>query len=170
MNLFIQLKASIHNLKRGCEHVLVLLENEKGEILMAGKPQYPKGMFRLPGGGVNKGEKIEDAAAREVMEELGVVAKDVKVIERFEIVGISDGKDYPLIQYITHANLGNQQIKIDNDELSSYVWVDKNGLEKAIKVFESFEDEFWQGYGKIYGPVHKIALEAYNRRSWTLLE
>jgi hypothetical protein len=47
MTLKVSLHDPIDNLKRGGEHVLVLLENSKGEILLAGKPQYSQGIVRV---------------------------------------------------------------------------------------------------------------------------
>lgn len=160
MTLNINLKTPIHNLKRGGKHVLVLLENGEGKILLTGKPQYPKGMFRLPGGGVDKDERIEDATVREVMEELGVKAEDVKILVAINIVGISEGKEYPLTQYIAYAKIGDQKVNISDKELNYLVWINIDGLQKAVKVFASLTGE-WEDYGKVYGPVHKIAYDKY---------
>lgn len=44
---------------------------------------YPKAVWRLPKGWIDKGEKPEDAALREIREEAGV---EVKIIEKIETV------------------------------------------------------------------------------------
>jgi len=62
--------------------VPVIIQNSKGEILLgkrANKPIFYSGMWGLPGGMIEYGEKIEETARREIKEELGV---DIKIIKR----------------------------------------------------------------------------------------
>jgi 8-oxo-dGTP diphosphatase len=47
----------------------VILENEVGEIAIQHLQNY--GFFKLPGGGVDIGETLEEAAKREIKEEVG---------------------------------------------------------------------------------------------------
>ena len=55
--------------------VKVVIKSDKGNILLA-KPSY-KNSWQLPGGGVDGGESPEEAAVREVQEELNLtIAKD----------------------------------------------------------------------------------------------
>jgi len=62
--------------------VPVIIKNSKGEILL-GKRDKKSGFYPntwgLPGGMIEYNEKIEDAAKREIKEELGV---DVKIINQ----------------------------------------------------------------------------------------
>ncbi len=50
--------------------VRVLVRNERGEVLLV-RHTYSPGWL-LPGGGVERGENTQEAAAREVLEETGV--------------------------------------------------------------------------------------------------
>lgn len=62
--------------------VAVIALNDKGEILVQREYSYPPNeiMYQLPGGGVENGEDIEIAANRELSEESGYQAKEVKII------------------------------------------------------------------------------------------
>lgn len=52
----------------------VIFKNHKIALVKCGKDGY----YKFPGGGVNKGEAIKDALAREVTEETGLILSEIK--------------------------------------------------------------------------------------------
>jgi 8-oxo-dGTP diphosphatase len=53
----------------------------EGDVLLIRRKKDPyKGQWALPGGYINKGEKSKDAAARELLEETGLVAEDLRYV------------------------------------------------------------------------------------------
>ena len=66
--------------------VPVIIRNSKGEILLGKRSRkvvsFP-GVWGLPGGMPNYGEKLADAAKREIKEELGVDVEIIKVSRNF---------------------------------------------------------------------------------------
>lgn len=56
-------------------------------ILLIQRGQEPgRGMWSLPGGGVDLGERLQDAARREVQEECGVQVKIGEVVQAFDLI------------------------------------------------------------------------------------
>ena len=52
--------------------VVFAIRNRRGKILLHTKSFYPKGVYRLPGGGIHWDEAVEEALFREVEEETGL--------------------------------------------------------------------------------------------------
>ena len=64
-------------------NVAILLLNRKGKLLIC-KRSGSKGAWQFPQGGVDKGEEVIDALAREVEEEIGLPWKSYKLLESAE--------------------------------------------------------------------------------------
>jgi 8-oxo-dGTP diphosphatase len=59
----------------------------KGEVLIAERLKPPmQGVFTLPGGMVESGERLQVAAARELLEEVGIKAEILKPLRPLEII------------------------------------------------------------------------------------
>jgi mutator protein MutT len=64
--------------------VAVILEYPSGEIVLSKRKNEPKaGSYDLPGGFVDPGESAEDAATRELQEELGIHVDNLRFIASF---------------------------------------------------------------------------------------
>ncbi|MCP4448522.1 MAG: NUDIX domain-containing protein [Myxococcales bacterium] len=62
----------------------VIIRNSPGEILLARRARDPlKGRLDLPGGLVGSGESLEDAARREVLEEVSLTVRDLAYLGSF---------------------------------------------------------------------------------------
>ena len=57
------------------------------QFLLVKRGQEPqKGMWTVPGGLIELGEKIEDALSRELKEECGVTVRDITFLSQFEFI------------------------------------------------------------------------------------
>lgn len=101
----------------------------------------------LPGGMINQGEKIIDAASREITEHLGITVSPRALL----LLTILDRciKDYGIThqEYIYRAPYNGQQIKLNN-KIESYQWVPISQLFKNEQDHETSNGEhalkIWQ--------------------------
>jgi len=102
----------------------VVLDGD-GRVLLARRAHEPsKGEWSLPGGGVELGETLEAAVAREVLEETGLavhVGPVVEVLHRLQQT--DDGRveyHFVIIDYLCHATGGRLACGSDADDVA---WV-----------------------------------------------
>lgn len=107
-------------------------------ILMIKRKNDPfKGYFALPGGFVNEGEKVEEAAKREVMEE---TALDVELVD---ILGVySDPNRDPRGHIMSTVFVGrilNNKEKVElwaQDDAAEVVWMSLEEIDNTSLAFD----------------------------------
>ena len=111
-------------MRRG-KHSLAILQDKKGNYILGGKDIYPKGIYRLIGGGVNSTEKPVQGLMREMHEETGlqVVQKNIKHLAHIE----SDFTNSKKQRFIFHIHLFHLVVDLnkltpltDLDEIRSF--------------------------------------------------
>lgn len=119
---------------RGCgaEHfprvdpVVIMLAEHEGKVLVGRQPGYPAGRYSALAGFVEPGESIEEAVARELMEEAGVAVSDVRYVA-------SQPWPFPgslMIACVARAQ--DDALTLDTNELEDAFWVDKAGIAAAL--------------------------------------
>lgn len=74
-----------------CLAVSVVLRRE-GRFLLVERANEPgRGMFAYPGGRVETGEQLANAAGRELLEETGLIAAELREIARINLAGADGG-------------------------------------------------------------------------------
>ena len=85
----------------------------KSEILLIQRNLEPqRGKWTFPAGFVDRGEKVEDAAIREVFEETGFI------VELDELVGVYSQEDDPIILIVYSGHIVGGK-RTDNSEVQS---------------------------------------------------
>jgi len=109
---------------RGIEVVgSAIIENEKGEILLAQSPKW-QNKWTLPGGHLEPGETIMEVAAREAEEETGLKTRPIAVIHWGELINPPDfHRPAHFIYFDSYCKVVGGALKLDNRELSTYQWV-----------------------------------------------
>jgi 8-oxo-dGTP diphosphatase len=82
---------------------LVVWRGEDVLLIRRGRAPH-KGMWSIPGGKVEFGERLEEAGLREVLEETGVAAEIVGLIDVFE--AIDDDSHYVMVDYAARWTQG----------------------------------------------------------------
>ena len=105
---------------------------------------YGQRYWTLPGGGVKKGESLEDAAKREVKEEVGIVLN--QVISKGSFLYEEEGKKDMI--HVFFAEVEDNLFRIDNLEIKNASWEDIHSLTlsespMAKKCFEIAGYKIW---------------------------
>ena len=79
MDYYKELRKRTNHMALVLPHSVVILFNEKGEILL--EERADDGFFDFPGGGIDLKESAEDAARRELKEETGLIADELELFK-----------------------------------------------------------------------------------------
>lgn len=156
--------------------VLIAAQDSEGNILLGAKPSfYPPTISRLLGGGVDEGEAFEQAAARELEEELGVkIAIDKLTPLMIFTASVKDenGKEYHNETAIFKADISEQPYRA-GDDVKHIIKMTADELYELGERYEQLPEVLWYNgeeglyawadYAKLYGPVHKLVAEKLNR-------
>ncbi len=101
---------------------------KNGKFLM-GKRRgaHGTGSWSVPGGHLEFGEAIEETAARELLEETGVVGKNLKVRAFTNDIFVDECKHYVTLWVTCDWDSGEPQI-IEPDKFTDLDWCDFNSL------------------------------------------
>jgi 8-oxo-dGTP diphosphatase len=104
---------------------------KKESLYLLTKRRSPKSewnKWQFPGGGLEFGEKIDEAVKRELKEETGVDVKITKRLDRvFEIIHEKDKFHGVFFVFLCQMIDKNQKIKVNN-EASDFGWFTKEGI------------------------------------------
>ena len=116
----------------GAEHfprvdpVVIMLAEHEGRVLLGRQPQYPERRYSALAGFVEPGESIEEAVARELMEEAGVAVRDVRYVA-------SQPWPFPgslMIACIAVAD--SDALRLDRNELEDAFWATRAEVDAAL--------------------------------------
>lgn len=98
-------------------------------LLVRSESDFNAGIFELPGGSVDAGESLEEAAVRELFEESGIVAgeNDVAPLGIFEFHNIETNKHKVKFAFSLKL-LSTPKIELSPDH-SKYVWLSRDEIQ-----------------------------------------
>lgn len=109
-----------------------ILCEKDGKILLVKQFRYPykEVIYEIPAGKLNAGEDPAETAIRELEEEGGIRAE--RVVKMFDVYP-TPAYTNEIIRIYRAEGLSETQVKLDEDEFLSAVWVDKNEIKKMIE-------------------------------------
>lgn len=106
--------------------VVIMLAEHRGAVLVGRQPGFPAGRYSALAGFVEPGESLEEAVARELSEEAGIVARAVRYMA-------SQPWPFPSSLMIAcMAEAEARDITLDTTELEDAMWVDRSGVAAAM--------------------------------------
>jgi NAD+ diphosphatase len=112
---------------------IIVLVHDGDDCLLGRQRSWPRGMYSTLAGFVEPGETIEQAVAREVAEESGVLVSDVRYFR-------SQPWPFPSSLMIGFsARATSRAIDIGDDELEDAQWVSKADLQASARVSSPLE-------------------------------
>jgi nucleoside triphosphatase len=119
----------------------VFIFNQKGEVLLLQSHKWP-GAYVVPGGHVELGERIEEAAVREAKEETGLDIYDLEFINFQQFIyDPAFWKKRHFIFFDYAAKTDSTDVAL-NDEAQEYIWITPKealGLELDVYTRVSIE-------------------------------
>ena len=106
--------------------VTIMLVEHQDNLLLGRQPRFPAGNYSALAGFVEPGEAIEEAVAREVLEEAGVRVRDVRYVA-------SQPWPFPSSLMIgCHAMADSADLTIDRTELEDARWFTRAEVAEAV--------------------------------------
>ena len=106
--------------------VVIMLAEHEGRVLVARQHQYPAGRYSALAGFVEPGESIEEAVARELMEEAGIAVDNVRYVA-------SQPWPFPgSLMIACLADARTDALTLDEREIEDAFWVDRSGVASAL--------------------------------------
>ena len=99
-----------------------VIENAQGKILLVKSPKW-RNKWTMPGGHIEPGETIEEAALREVKEETGINVRIIKFVH--EWTGDHNGEKLKSFTYVCSTDSDKVTL---SDEHGDYAWVNVKDL------------------------------------------
>lgn len=144
----------------GAEHfprvdpVTIMLVEHDGNLLLGRQPRFPAGNYSALAGFVEPGETIEEAVAREVLEEAAVRVRDISYV-------MSQPWPFPSSLMIgCHAHADSPELVVDKTELEDARWFTRSEVVDAVEAARS------GGRGEAFGAPPRTAVAHHLLRWW----
>lgn len=160
------------NLRRA-EICYVMHRGEPTEgILLHTKTYYPENAYRLPTGGINQGEAVEETLAREIFEETGMRVgngADHVVVQRylghvayeFEHPQMDDRSTFATYHFLVQMPKDGELVPQDEEEeISGWEWCAVARLADVAERLASIrkQDDEWADWGRFRALSHRFVL------------
>jgi len=134
--------------------VTIMLVEHEGNVLLGRQPRFPPKNYSALAGFVEPGESIEEAVARETLEEAGVRVRDVSYV-------VSQPWPFPSsLMMGCHAYADDPAITVDETELEDARWFSRDDVADAIVASDKGEA------GRSFQAPPRVAVANFLMRWW----
>lgn len=172
INLELKLEARklFDPVKFGFAEVIPVIQRHNGKIILITKEFYPRGIWRLPTGQLEKGERILDGVRREAYEETGLkthIARFLAVINLHVKVD-RRALDYSSYVFLLKETGGRLRAVDEHERISGYKEVPISRLPSVANKLREFNYPLSKGlnlkeWGKFRAIAHDVVYEQLRR-------
>lgn len=141
--------------------VVPVIRRPNGRVLTMIKANYPNGAYRLPSGGIHKGEPILDALLRESYEETGlkVVVRRFLAIVRYQVI-ISTGRTGRFTSYAFLVDGDGPIQSMDpNEHIADFREVEISAIPAMADLLFNIRadgENDWNDWARFRAVVHRV--------------
>jgi 8-oxo-dGTP pyrophosphatase MutT (NUDIX family) len=148
--------------------VCMVVRRPSADVLLAIKTFYPRGAYRLPTGGIDKGEPILAALIRETKEETGLEPEPRRFLAALTYRdGASGPPVFHTFAFLLDDTTGAPVRPLDeNERIESYIEVPVGELPRVAERLERIPADGapgipnWDAWGRFRAHVHRVVHEA----------
>lgn len=156
--LFDDLARSVSEGNREGEVVLALRRAD-GCLLLHTKDFYPPGTYRLPSGGIRRGEPVLEAARREAGEEAGLSLRDPRPLGLLTYRLRCGRRRLFFHSWLVLGDVEGEPATQDTGErISAFRWVSGEALPPLAAELDALPAP-WVGWGRFRAPAHRAAAD-----------
>ena len=148
---------------RAGEVAMVVLR-KSGKILLNTKDFYPDGAFRIPTGGIKKGESVETALLRETKEEINLDVEVVRFIAVITYHAPERPEAFRTYAFLLREVSGELRVNDPEERISGWQEVEAGDLKGVAERLAGLDGE-WRGWGVFRSVVHRVVGELLFRIS-----
>ena len=143
--------------------VVFAIRNRRNKVLLHTKSFYPKGVYRLPSGGIHWDEEVEDALFREVEEETGLPVS----VDRFVGLILYDvrrrPKSFASYVFLLSTEKLHPQVQDASERISGFKEVSATELRATTQRLRELSDD-WRTWGKFRALAHDLVANALDHQ------
>lgn len=154
------LEKMVHHPNRRGEAVLVI-QRPDGRILLHTKRFYPKGVFRLPSGGVHPSEAVLAGATREAKEETGLDVTVDRFLGTVEYEFRNAQRQWPFVSYlfVLQADNSTPVVHDPGEEITGFRYVSPVRLRQVAAQLRKLPPQ-WTDWGHFRALPHDMVADA----------
>lgn len=142
------------------KEIISIIQNEGGAFLLITKEGYPKGVYRFPGGGIEKGEAPANAIVREAKEEFNREIEIIKDLGKIETRITDKDRALDFESYIFLIKPKTSLCLSEDKEHIGYKWVELSNLPEYIDCMKKLKSDTKSGMNwKDWGSLRVLPLE-----------